>query len=493
MHKDQKPTAESDRPPGRPGGGRDLAITLTRGAGPLHRQLEDALRAAIRDGRLTAGEPLPATRTLAADLGVSRGVVVEAYAQLTAESLLRTVPGGGTRVGDRPAADPGDASSPVPLVAAPRIDLRTFVPELAAFPRRAWIDATAQAVRSATDAQMALPDPVGDRAVRETLARYSGRARGVRADADGVIVTSGSMQAVKLLAEWLRRRGRDGVPATVAVEAPGFLLHRLCLEREGLRVLPIPADEHGLRVDALPPDGAAAVLVTPAHQYPLGGELPAGRRAALLAWAAAHDAYVIEDDYDGEYRYAGEAPVALQADAPERVIYLATASKTLATAVRLGWMVVPPALRRELAEAKLWADGGSSALVQHTLAAMVASGAYDRHVRRSRERYRARRARLLTALAAAAPDVRPIGAAAGLHLSLRLPADIAIDRLQAEADAARVAVQSTIVGEDASSGGKRHPLAGPVLLVGFGNLPDALVDDAAAAVARIVTAARPPR
>lgn len=491
MRKDQKPTTEPDRPPGRPGGGRDLAITLTRGAGPLHRQLEDALRTAIRDGRLTAGEPLPATRTLAADLGVSRGVVVEAYAQLTAEALLRTVPGGGTRVGDAPAGGTGDAAPPVGPAAMPRIDLRTFVPELAAFPRRAWIDATAQAVRHATDVQMALPDPTGDRAVRGTLARYSGRARGVRADADAVIVTSGSTQAVKLLAELLRRRGeRDGVPATVAIEAPGFLLHRIALEREGLRVVPVPVDEHGLRIDALPAHGAAAVLVTPAHQYPLGGELPAGRRAALLAWAARHDAYVIEDDYDGEYRYAGEAPTALQADAPERVVYLATVSKTLATAVRLGWMVVPAALRRELAEAKLWADGGSSALVQHALAAMITPGAYDRHVRHTRERYRRRRERLLAALSDAVPDVRSIGAAAGLHLSVRLPADVALDRLQAAADAAGVAVHGLIVGEDAPSGGDGHPLAGPVLLVGFGNLPDALVDDAAAAVGRVVAAAR---
>lgn len=490
MHKDQKLTAEPDHAPGRPAGGRDLALTLTRGAGPLHRQLEDALRGAVHDGRLIADEPLPATRTLAADLGVSRGVVVEAYAQLVAEGLLRTVPGGGTRVGEWPAgatAPGGPGLSPPP----PRIDLRTFVPELAAFPRRAWIDATAQAVRHATDAQMALPDPTGDRTVREILVRYSGRARGVRADADGVIVTSGSMQAIKLLAELLRRRAeRDGVPGTVVVESPGFLLHRLCLEREGLRVIPVPVDAHGLQVDALPAGGATAVLVTPAHQYPLGGELPPERRAALLAWAARHDAYVIEDDYDGEYRYAGEAPTALQADDPQRVVYLATASKTLATALRLGWMVVPPALRPELAEAKLWADGGSSAMVQHALAAMVTAGAYDRHVRHTRERYRRRRERLLAALFAAVPDARSIGAAAGLHLTLRLPVDVAIDRLQAEADAAGVAVQGMTVGEDALSGGDDHPLAGPVLLVGFGNLPDALVDDAAAALARIVTAAR---
>ncbi|MBF6620925.1 MAG: PLP-dependent aminotransferase family protein [Patulibacter sp.] len=490
MRKDQKRTAEPDHPAGRPAGGRDLAITLTRGAGPLHRQLEDALRAAIRDGRLTAGEPLPATRTLAADLDVSRGVVVEAYAQLVAEAVLQTVPGGGTRVGDRPAAH-ARAARPADPLTTPRYDLRPFVPELSAFPRRAWIDATARALRGMTDAQLALPHPTGDAGVRATLARYSGRARGVRAHADDVVVTSGSMQSIRLVGELLRRRAeRVGAAPAIAVEAPGFPLHRLSLEREGLRAVSVPADAGGLRVDALPDGGVDAVLVTPAHQFPLGGELSAERRAALIGWATTHDAIVIEDDYDGEYRYAGDTPTALQADEPDRVVYLATASKTLATALRLGWMVVPPALRSELAEAKLWADGGSSALVQQTLAALVVSGAYDRHVRRSRDRYRRRRGRLLDALAVTMPDARTVGAEAGLHLTLRLPDDVAVARIWTAAADESVALMAIDVGADEASGGDDHQLAGPVLLVGFGNLPDALVDDAAAALGRIVTAAR---
>lgn len=489
MHKDQNPTGEPDHSPGRPAGGRDLAIALTRGAGPLHRQLEDGLRTAVADGRLPAGEPLPATRILAADLGVSRGVVVEAYAQLVAEAVLQTVPGGGTRVGDGPT---GKTKATAGSPATPRFDLRPFVPELAAFPRRAWIDATERALRVMTDAQLALPDPTGDPVVRATLARYSGRARGVRADADDVVVTSGSMQAIRLLGELLRRRAeRGGVDPAIAVEAPGFPLHRMSLEREGLRVVPVPVDAEGLRVDALPDGGVGAVLVTPAHQYPLGGELSAERRAALVAWATTHDVIVIEDDYDGEYRYAGDAPVALQTEAPDRVVYLATASKTLATALRLGWMVVPPSLRPEAAEAKLWADAGSSALVQHAFAAMVSSGAYDRHVRRSRDRYRRRRARLLEALAETLPDARPIGAEAGLHLALRLPGDVTTERIWPAAADEGVALQAVDVGGDAASGGTEHPLAGPVLLVGFGNLPDALVEDAAAAVARVVAAACP--
>jgi GntR family transcriptional regulator/MocR family aminotransferase len=488
MHKDQNPAGEPDQPAGRPGGGRDLAIALTRGAGPLHRQLEDALRAAVDDGRLPAGEPLPATRILAADLGVSRGVVVEAYAQLVAEAVLQTVPGGGTRVGDGPA--PRDRPAAPADPAMPRFDLRPFVPELAGFPRRAWLDATATAVRGMTDAQLALPDPTGDAAVRATLARYSGRARGVRAEAGDLVVTSGSAQAIRLLAEVLRRRAASaGVAPRIAVEAPGFLLHRMSLEREGLEVVPVPVDAAGLRVDALPAGGVGAVLVTPAHQFPLGGELPPERRAALVAWAAAHDAVVIEDDYDGEYRYAGEAPTALQAAAPDHVVYLATASKTLATALRLGWMAVPTSWRDELAEAKLWADAGSSALVQQALAAMIASGAYDRHVRRSRDRYRRRRARLLDALDDALPDARPIGAAAGLHLTLRLPAGVTAERIWPAAAAEGVALQVVDVGGDPLSGGDGHPLSGAVLLVGFGNLPDALVADAAAAVGRIVAAA----
>lgn len=490
MHKDQNRTGEPDHSAGRPGGGRDLAIALTRGAGPLHRQLEDALRTAVADGRLPEGETLPATRILAADLGVSRGVVVEAYAQLVAEAVLQTVPGGGTRVREDETGDPPQATRHAPAL-APRFDLRPFVPELAAFPRRAWIDATATAVRQMTDAQLAMPDPTGDPVVRATLARYSGRARGVRADADDVVVTSGSAQAIRLVGELLRRRAaRCGRTPQVVVEAPGFLLHRMSLEREGVRTVPVPVDDAGLRVDALPDGGVDAVLVTPAHQFPLGGELPAERRVALVAWARAHGALLIEDDYDGEYRYAGDAPVALQADAPDRVVYLATVSKTLATALRFGWMVAPPELRSDLAEAKAWADAGSSAVVQQTLAELVASGAYDRHVRRSRDRYRRRRGRLLDALAAAVPEIRPVGAEAGLHLALRLPRDVETDRIWSAGAAEGVGVQAVEVGADAASGGTDHPLAGPVLLAGFGNLPDALVDDAAAAVGRIVTAAR---
>lgn len=482
---------------GRPPRGLDLAVVLRRGDGPLHRQLERALRDAAADGRLSAGTPLPSTRTLAADLGVSRGVVVEAYAQLSAEGVLRTRPGGGTDVAERAPADAGRerldgaATSPPPAVPSrlpptPRIDLRSYVPELGAFPRRAWADASATALREAPDGVLEGMDGRGTPTLRGALAAYLGRARGVRTSEDGVLITSGTTQSMALLGEALRGRG------PVVVEAPGFPLHHELLRRAGVETVAVPADRDGLDVDALPDRDVAAVLVTPAHQFPLGGVLSPARRAALLSWATAHDALVLEDDYDGEYRYDRDAPPAIQGSDPERVVHLGTASKTLAGAMRLGWIAAPERLYGPLADAKGWADGGTSVLVQLAMAEMIGSGAYDRHVRRSRDRYRRRRDHLRRALERELPEAEALGVAAGLHLTLRLPADVDVALLLRRAWQRGIALHGGVVGETpgVAEGMPDHPLAGPVLLIGFGNLPDPSVERAARELADLVNGAR---
>ncbi|WP_320672926.1 MocR-like pyridoxine biosynthesis transcription factor PdxR [Patulibacter defluvii] len=490
MGKDRNPapTADHSPPGGRPPRGLDLAVALRRGDGPLHEQLEQALRDAVADGRLGAGTALPSTRTLAGDLGVSRGVVVEAYAQLRAEGVLRTRPGGGTDVAP-PAAPPpveapaGPVRRPPPT---PRIDLRSYVPELGAFPRRGWADAAATALREAPDGVLEGTDHQGTPALRAALAAYLGRARGVRTDADGLVVTSGTTQSIALLAEVLRDAG------PVVVEGPGFPLHHELFRRAGIETIVVPVDRDGIDVGALPEGDVAAALVTPAHQFPLGGVLGPERRSALLAWAAARDALLIEDDYDGEYRYDRDAPPALQGGAPERVAYLGTASKTLAGATRLGWIAAPPGFRERLVAAKGWADGGTSVLVQLTMAELLTSGAYDRHVRRSRDRYRRRRDRLLRALDALLPEAEALGVAAGLHVTVRLPEPVDLTTLLQRAWTRGVALHGAVVGRTpgAAESLPDHPLAGPMLLVGFGNLPDPSVERAARELAELVAEAR---
>ena len=392
--------------------GIDILLELDRANGrSLRAQLEAELREAIRSGRLHAGTALPSTRALARGLGVSRGVVVEAYSQLAAEGYLHARQGAATRV----------ASVGVPAAAAPplapweepvRHDLRPQVPDLAAFPRREWLASLRRVVASAADARLGYGDPRGAAELRAALAAYLGRVRGVVGDAERTVVTTGITQALTLLARVMLTR--DAV--RIAVEEPGFFLHRRQLDRSGLEVVRVPVDGGGIDVPALAASGADAVLVTPAHQMPTGAVLAPERRAALLAWAAEHDALVIEDDYDGEYRYDREPVGALQGLDPERVVYLGSASKTLAPALRLGWLVVPSWLAGDVGEEKGWADGGSPALEQLAFADFLSRGELDRHLRRARLRYRRRRDALVEAVGEAFPDAVVRGVAAGLHV-----------------------------------------------------------------------------
>lgn len=396
----------------------ELLLPLERGNGrALRSQVEDRLRTAIRAGTLGPGSQLPSTRLLARDLGLSRGLVVEAYAQLLAEGYLEARPGGATRVAAtvRPEPDRADEHGDGP---PPRYDFRPGVPDLSLFPRSAWLAAVRRALADANDALLGYGDPRGLVETRAALAAYLGRVRGADAEPSRLIVCTGFAQGLRLLCGVLRRSGTT----RLAVEEPTHPGQRLLVERAGLEAVPVPVDADGLRVDLLARHAdVGAVLVTPAHQFPSGVVLAPSRRAALLAWARERGAVVIEDDYDAEYRY-DRAPIgALQGLAPAQVVYVGSTSKMLAPALRLGWMVVPPHLVRLVAEEKRDADLGSPGLEQLSLARFVEAGQLDRHLRRARLAYRARRDALVRALAEHLPTARVRGIAAGLHAVVELP------------------------------------------------------------------------
>jgi GntR family transcriptional regulator/MocR family aminotransferase len=394
-------------------------VQLERGNGvALHRQIEVGLREAIRSGSLAPGSSLPPTRTLADELGVSRGVVVEAYSQLVAEGYLRSRSGGYTQVaGDvgRPAPD-----EPAPTATRPpaAVDFGYGRANVAAFPRRAWLRSVRRAITEAPDERLAYPDGRGAPELREALAEYLNRVRGTVARPDHLVITNGYAQGVSLLLEVLASQGAR----RLAVEDPSAnddarpIARRLAIE-----LVAVPVDENGVMVDALEQTGADAVILTPSHQWPTGAVLSADARAAVVAWAQRTGALVIEDDYDAEYRY-DRAPIgAIQGLAPDQVVYAGTASKTLAPGFRLGWFVLPPRLIEPFAEAKVLADRGSPVLDQLAFADFLRRGEFDRHLRRMRPIYRARRDALIEALAERLPQLRPTGIAAGLHLVAWLP------------------------------------------------------------------------
>ncbi|NMH82524.1 PLP-dependent aminotransferase family protein [Pseudonocardia xinjiangensis] len=389
--------------------------------GQLTGWLVDALRAAITDGRLAVGVRLPASRVLAVDLEVSRGVVVAAYQRLYDEGLLRTDGPRGTAVASAP---PAVAVPPVRNARpAPGVDLSPGVPDLSAFPRAAWLRAERAVLGSAAAADLGYGDPRGNPVLRRELAGWLGRTRGVRADAEDIIVVAGVAQALGLLAQVLAGE-RAGI------EDPGSRGTREQLAHWGVEPVPVPVDADGLDVTALARSGVRVVLVTPAHHFPTGVVLAPGRRRELLDWAAA-GGLVIEDDYDAEHRY-DRAPVpALQGMAPDRVAHTGSVSKTLAPGLRIGWVVAPRALQPELVARKRMTDLGNAALPQLVLAQLIASGELERHLRRVRTRQRARRDAMLAALRHHLPDARIHGVAAGLHLLVTFPPGLD-DRVLAE-------------------------------------------------------------
>jgi GntR family transcriptional regulator / MocR family aminotransferase len=452
----------------------EVLLSRRRAGVPLRAQLERDLRAAVQTGRLAPGNPLPSTRALAEDLRVSRGVVVEAYEQLLAEGYLTARQGSATRVASRPGgAQP--PPEPEPAAARPRYDFRPGLPDLSHFPRRAWLASVRRALASAPVPALGYPDPRGAEPVRLALAAYLNRARGTLARPDRMVLCTGFAQGLRLVCRVLRERG----VRAVAVEDPCHAEQRAAIRAMGLRPVPIPVDAGGLRVDRLRASRAGAVLVTPAHQFPTGAVLAPERRAALLDWAAREDAIVMEDDYDAEYRYDREPIGTLQGLAPERVVYAGSASKTLAPALRLGWLVPPARLAGGMAQAKRDEDLGSPALDHLAYADFLERGEVDRHLRRMRQIYRSRRDALVSALAEHLPGVRVQGVAAGLHLLAELApgAD--------EAAVVEAAAKRSVGAYGVRAHRARAADGPPALVLGYGGLNE---DDIAEGVRRLAAA-----
>jgi GntR family transcriptional regulator/MocR family aminotransferase len=413
----------------------DFVVPLDRENGAaLHRQIETAIRTAIHDGRLRRGTCLPATRALAEDLGVSRGVVVEAYAQLSAEGYLTSRSGSYTRVAAEPVRRPEPAH---PRRAATCVvDFCPCRADGSMFPRAAWLRSVRRVLTRAADTDFGYVSGRGAPVLHDALAAYLNRARGTAARPRDIVVCNGYAQGIALVVAVLARAGAR----RIAVEDPCADDDAVPAARAaGLQVVGVPVDDDGVRVDALAGLDADALVLTPSHQWPTGGVLSAEARMRVLEWARRRDALVVEDDYDAEYRY-DRAPIgAMQGLAPDRVLYAGTASKTLAPGLRLGWLVAPPHLVEDVARAKALADRGSPVLDQLAFADFLATGEFDRHLRRMRPIYRRRRDALVAALRRHAPELRPAGVAAGLHLIAYLPDGVAEDDVIAAAAARGVA------------------------------------------------------
>jgi GntR family transcriptional regulator/MocR family aminotransferase len=442
--------------------GPDLHLALAS-LGTRHAALEDALRVAIREGRLAAGTRLPSTRALAGDLGLSRGTVVEAFAQLAAEGYLDARHGAGTWVADLSLA----VASPLrPLerpARAPRFSFSPGLPDLTSFPQAAWMSALRQGLRGMSAASLGYGDPRGRRDLREQLASYLARARGVRADPDLVIVCAGFRHGLSLVARALRTAGAEAL----AMEDPCAPQHRVVAAAAGLSLSPLPVDALGARTDLLSSAAAPAVVLSPAHQFPTGVVLHRDRRAAAVAWTTSSGGLIVEDDYDGELRYDRQPVGALQALAPDRVAYGGTASKTLAPGLRLGWLVVPPHLLEPIVSMRYGEDVHVPALEQIALCELLRSGGYERHVRRMRARYRGRRDRMLALLAERAPVLAPVGISAGLGVLLELPEGCPTSA-QLIAEASLRSIELYPLGPHYRDG--RAPRDGVV--IGYGAIPE---------------------
>ena len=428
---------------------------------PLGAQLQTALREAIRAGRLGPGERLPSSRGMAAELGLSRGLVQACYEQLEAEGYLSARSGSGTRVA-LAATDPVPTAAPAPAV--PRLDISFTpgIPDLSSFPIRDWIWAWGEVSRRASAATAGYQDPRGVGDLRRVIAGYLSRVRGARADAQNIVICSGFTQGAALTLAVLAAVGAR----RIGVEDPGYPDMGAIVTRAGLEPRAIAVDEDGIDVAALAASGADAVVLTPAHQTPTGVVLSPQRRHALLDWASAGDRVIIEDDYDAEFRYDRQPVGSLQGLAPNRVVSIGSVSKSLAPSVRLGWMLCPPRLTSAIATEKHLLDRGSPALDQLALARLVESGRFDRHLRRMRITYAARRSALDAALAAHAPSLSVSGLSAGFHVMALLSPAANEEAVVAAAAARSVGLQ----------GLRRYRLNAapgpPGIVLGFGNLTE---------------------
>jgi GntR family transcriptional regulator / MocR family aminotransferase len=464
----------------------DVALILPSDSRPRHERLVEALREAIVSGRLRAGEKLPPTRTLATQLALSRGTVVAAYEELIAEGYCAARTGAGTFVaidggGAQPERVAGlprlsawgrrlPVSAPAAAVDAPRWDFSSGR-GVDLFPTQPF----GRALRHAADGIAANDGPggpAGQPRLRAALAAYLARARAVRATADDIVVVSGSQQGIDLAARLLLDPGD-----TVVIEEPGYAPARAVFTALGARVVGVPVDSGGLRVDLLPEQGARLVYLTPTHQFPTGAVLTPERRLALLDWLARHDAWLLEDDYDSEYRYSGPPLPSLQGlDRAGRCLYLGTLSKLLHPALRVGYLVAPPALRPAVTAAKSALDQATAPMLQEALAELFENGEIERHLRRAGREYRARSETLLAACAAHLPEgVRQWPLTGGLHLFLEAPA--------VEPDCLRAALRAHAVGATDGRLFYLSPPAGASLLLWFSRIARTAIEPGVAALA----------
>jgi GntR family transcriptional regulator/MocR family aminotransferase len=441
----------------------ELLLSVSRGDGrTLGSQIEDQLRRAIREGALHDGAQVPSTRDLARQLRVSRRVIVDAYGQLAAEGYLSLRQGARPRVSANAAAPPASGLDEAPAPARPRYDFRPAAPDLSAFPRAAWLRALRAALASMTDAELGYGDPRGAEPLRRALAEYLGRVRGVVADPARIVVTHGYSQALGLTCGALRAAGAR----RIAMEDPSNVDDQWIVERAGLEVVRVGIDEHGIRVDELERAAPDAVIITPAHQQPSGVVLSSERRSSLLAWLRRRDVLAVEDDYDAEYRYDRVAVGALQGRAPDHVVYAGSASKTLAPALRIGWLVLPPRLLGAVLDEKLVVDRGASRIEEHAFADFIVRGELDRHLRRMRARYRRQRDALVRALVQELPDATVTGIAAGLHVTVELQG--AYDDAAIREEAARRGLRFATMSD------YREDADGPTtLMLGYGHVLEA--------------------
>jgi GntR family transcriptional regulator/MocR family aminotransferase len=454
-------------------------ITLDPGQpGPLYLQIATRLRSAIATGALAAGARLPSARTLSAQLGVARGTVDAAYDLLSGEGAIEPRGAAGTVISAKvnglakePAQRALGLPRPRPVALVEPLAFQRGLPALDVFPRKLWSALTAKAARAMGEADLAYPDVCGAMALREEIVAYLGLARGIVCGPHQVLVTTGYQGALTLVRQVLLRPGDP-----VWVEDPGHPQAFQALEVGGASLVPVPVDAEGMRVSA----GVAAApraklaVVTPTHQSPLGVSLSLPRRLALLAWAEEARSWVLEDDYDAEFRYTGPAPPSLKSlDRGERVLFGGSFSKTLFPGLRLGYLVVPDALVETMTRAARLITRGPPLLEQNITAAFMAGGHFARHVKRMRGLYRRRRAALAEALAGHFPVEL---AAGGMHLLVRLPAGVD------DGDVARRALAVGLAPMALSGLAIAHD-PGQALLLGFTNVRE---EEARSLVARLV-------
>ena len=450
-------------------GGPDLLIALDREAGQLGMQIQDQLRSAIRDRRLGSGERLPSTRRLAELLGVSRGTVVEVYAQLLAEGYIESAVGSGTRVA---AIAASNAPARIPVVApsarrSVEIDFEYGIPDLGSVPLAEWSWAVSEATRTLPTAELGDEDVAGSRHLREVVTAYHRRVRSGCATAHDALIVSGFRQGLAFTFASLARQG----VRRIGLEDPGPREHDLIARRAGLEPVPVPVDEHGLDVERLRETGAQAVLLTPAHQCPTGVALAPSRRHDLMVWADEVDGVILEDDYDAEFRYDRQPVGSLQGLDPDRVIALGSVSKTLAPAIRLGWVLAPQRFLPGIVEEKRLGSRGAPGLDQEALALLMETGRFDRHLRRVREIYRARRDVLSSETESAFGEGRLRGLEAGCHVLLRLPGGVS-ERAVAEHAATRGVRVNPLGLYRFGVAGSEPAALPPALVIGFGNVDE---------------------